>query len=194
MRGAFLAFIAMDIDERIGNDRHHRRTDRNAEPMSLIKAMQDFFSGLNSEEPAAKPLDTKIAAAAIAFHAIAVDGFVADVEKATLQAILMRQYDLDEDEAQSLIAEAEQRDREAVDLFAFTSVLKRNLDDDARLNVVAMLWELVYADGVVHEFEDNLVWRIAELLNISTRDRVVLRQRFLARQETIETSAEKAES
>ncbi len=37
-----------------------------------------------------------------------------------------------------------------------------------------MLWEVVMADGVIHEFESNLVWRTAELLGVSTRDRVTL--------------------
>ena len=44
-----------------------------------------------------------------------------------------------------------------------------------------MLWEVVMADGVVHEFESNLVWRTAELLGVSTRDRVILRQQVAAR-------------
>jgi hypothetical protein len=30
-----------------------------------------------------------------------------------------------------------------------------------------MMWELVYADGQVSEFEDNVVWRAADLLGIS---------------------------
>jgi hypothetical protein len=28
----------------------------------------------------------------------------------------------------------------------------------------------------VHEFEENVVWRVAELLGVSTRDRVLLRR------------------
>jgi uncharacterized tellurite resistance protein B-like protein len=44
-----------------------------------------------------------------------------------------------------------------------------------------MMWELVYADGQVSEFEDNVVWRAAELLGISTRDRVDLKHRVAAR-------------
>jgi hypothetical protein len=35
-----------------------------------------------------------------------------------------------------------------------------------------MMWELVYADGKVTEFEDNVVWRASELLGISARDRI----------------------
>ncbi len=38
------------------------------------------------------------------------------------------------------------------------------------------LWQMVYADGEVHEFEDNIVWRVAELLDVEARDRLALKQ------------------
>ncbi|MGB3022309.1 MAG: TerB family tellurite resistance protein, partial [Methyloceanibacter sp.] len=41
--------------------------------------------------------------------------------------------------------------------------------------------EMAMADGVVHEFESNLVWRAAELLGVSTRDRVLLRKAVASR-------------
>jgi uncharacterized tellurite resistance protein B-like protein len=72
--------------------------------------------------------------------------------------------------------EAVVREHESVDLYRFTSVLCRELDQDGRKRIVEMLWEVVMADGVVHEFESNLVWRAAELLGVSTRDRVILKQ------------------
>ncbi len=46
-----------------------------------------------------------------------------------------------------------------------------------------MLWELVYADGEVNEFEDNVVWRVSELLGVSPRDRIRMRQEVEAREE-----------
>ncbi|MGE0231516.1 MAG: TerB family tellurite resistance protein, partial [Flavobacteriaceae bacterium] len=101
-------------------------------------------------------------------------------EKQTLRRVLKASYNLDEKEAEALIRQARELDQEAVDLFAFTSRIKRALSIEERRDVVTMLWELVYADGAVHELEDNLVWRVAELLDIPTRDRVLLRQRFLA--------------
>ena len=45
-----------------------------------------------------------------------------------------------------------------------------------------MMWELVYADGQVSEFEDNVVWRAADLLGVSSRDRIDLKHRVAARQ------------
>jgi uncharacterized tellurite resistance protein B-like protein len=41
---------------------------------------------------------------------------------------------------------------------------------------------LVYADGQVNEFEDNVVWRAADLLAVSSRDRIDLKHRVAARQ------------
>jgi uncharacterized tellurite resistance protein B-like protein len=45
-----------------------------------------------------------------------------------------------------------------------------------------MMWELVYADGQVSEFEDNVVWRAADLLGVSSRDRIDLKHRVAAKQ------------
>jgi len=39
------------------------------------------------------------------------------------------------------------------------------------------MWEIVYADGQRDELEDNLIWRAADLLGVSTRERVELRRR-----------------
>ena len=75
------------------------------------------------------------------------------------------------------MAAAEKSEHEAVDLYYFTSVLKRTLDDAGRHKVIEMLWKMAMADGVVHEFEENAVWRVAELLGVSSRDRILLRQR-----------------
>jgi hypothetical protein len=44
------------------------------------------------------------------------------------------------------------------------------------------MWEMIYADGQVSEFEDNVVWRAADLLGISSRDRIDLKHRVAERQ------------
>jgi uncharacterized tellurite resistance protein B-like protein len=45
-----------------------------------------------------------------------------------------------------------------------------------------MMWELAYVDGQVSEFEDNVVWRAADLLGISSRDRIDLKHRVAGKQ------------
>jgi len=121
--------------------------------------------------------DTRLAAAALLFHLVDVDGVIEESESAKLKEILQKHYELSEEETKVLIKAAKERDSEAVDLYGFTSVLKRKTDETERLAIVEMMWEIVYADGHVHEFEDNTIWRVAELLGISTRDRMLLRKK-----------------
>ena len=107
---------------------------------------------------------------------IAVDGIVEESEKARLRETLAARFDLDAAQTSDLVEAARQRSLESVDLYAFTSVLNRKLDNEGRARIVEMLWEMVYADGTVHEFEDNALWRIAELLNVPSRERIRLRK------------------
>ena len=58
-------------------------------------------------------------------------------------------------------------------------MLKRQLSEDERIRVIENLWEIAYADGASHEFEENLVWRVAELLGVSPRD-ALRRERAVA--------------
>jgi uncharacterized tellurite resistance protein B-like protein len=118
---------------------------------------------------------------ALLVHVANVDGETILAERRRLNTIIAERFSLDAKQAAELIATAEQSDRGAVDFYRFTNVLKRVLDDDGRQKIVEMLWDIAFADGVVDEFEENTIWRIAELIGVSTRDRVLLRQK-VARQ------------
>src|SRR5690606_12046195 len=96
--------------------------------------------------------------------------------------ILAESYALTGDDLDRLARAGKRAENEAVDLYAFTSVLKRHLDADGRKAFVELLWDMVYADGELHELEDNVVWRVAELLGVERRDRIEARQRAAARQ------------
>ena len=60
-------------------------------------------------------------------------------------------------------------------------MLKRHLDEDARKDFIAMMWEIVYADGELHEIEDNTIWRIAELIGVEGRDRIEAKRKAAQR-------------
>jgi uncharacterized tellurite resistance protein B-like protein len=122
--------------------------------------------------------DPRLSVAAILVHIVAVDGVVTDDEKRRLRQCLKSHYELDDAETEALVDEATRRDDDAVDLYSFTSVLKRELDEEGRREVVALMWEMVFADGEVNEFEDNVVWRVAELIGVSSRDRMLIRKRI----------------
>ena len=131
--------------------------------------------------------DYRLAAAALLVHAVMIDGSMSDVERDKLHAVIKRRFGLDEAATDELVLEATEAEHEAVDLYHFTSLINRSLDEDGRRRVVEMMWEMVYADGRVTELEDNLLWRAADLLGISSRDRIELRHRVAAHRGTGET-------
>jgi uncharacterized tellurite resistance protein B-like protein len=124
----------------------------------------------------------RLAATALLVHVISLDGEPSELEKRKLHGLLESSFGLDPGAADQLIAAATRVEGEAVDLYHFTSVIMRSLDEDGRLRLVEMMWELVYADGQVSEFEDNVVWRAADLLAVSSHDRIDLKHRIAGRQ------------
>ena len=144
----------------------------------MLDAIKTFLTELSGGE-LRKDIgedDYRLAAAALLFHVITVDGEVSPQEREKLTELLMRRYELDRDGAAELISEAEVADNEAVDLYKFTHVLKQHFDEPGRERIIEMMWTLVFADGSIHEFEDNIVWRVAELLGVSTQARIRLKQ------------------
>jgi uncharacterized tellurite resistance protein B-like protein len=128
--------------------------------------------------------DYRLSGAALLIHAAAIDGVMSDIERERLHAVIKRWFDLDDAATDELVRKATEVEQESIDLYHFTSVLGRSLDEDGRRRVVEMMWEVAYADGRVTEFEDNLIWRAADLLGVSTRERVELRQRVAAHRGT----------
>jgi uncharacterized tellurite resistance protein B-like protein len=120
--------------------------------------------------------DYRLAAAALLVHAAEIDGSMSQAERGKLHALIKRRFGLDDAATDELVAEATEAEHEAIDLYHFTSLLNRSLDEAGRLRIVEMMWEIAYADGRVTEFEDNLIWRAADLLGVSSRERIALRE------------------
>ncbi len=123
----------------------------------------------------------RLAATALLIHVVSLDGEPSEAEKRKLHGLIESHFGLDRGTADRLIASATEVEGEAVDLYHFTSVIMRVVNEEGRRRIVEMMWELVYADGNVTEFEDNVVWRAADLLGVSSRDRVDLKHAVAAR-------------
>jgi uncharacterized tellurite resistance protein B-like protein len=147
----------------------------------LRQFIADVVSPHAHEDRAFDDNGYRLAATALLIHVISLDGEPTAVEKRKLHSLIESSFGLDRGSADRLIASAMLVEGEAVDLYHFTSVIMRQVDEAGRLRMVEMMWELVYADGQVTEFEDNVVWRAADLLGISARDRIDLKHKVAAR-------------
>jgi uncharacterized tellurite resistance protein B-like protein len=151
----------------------------------MLDGLRQFIADVVSPHGSGeRPFDEngyQLAATALLIHVISIDGEPSEVEKRKLHGLIESRFGLDRGTADQLIASATLVEGEAVDLYHFTSVIVREVDDKGRLRIVEMMWELVYADGQVTEFEDNVVWRAADLLGVSSRDRIELKHRVAER-------------
>ena len=137
----------------------------------MFDALQRLFTRTDT---AAQSHDPKLAVAALLVHLAAIDGQVTDDERVAVKGALMDFYGLGEAEVDKLVADATRQDAESVDFYRFTSALA-SLPDADKIEVIRMMWQVVFADRKNHELEDNMVWGIAELIGVSARDRTVLR-------------------
>jgi uncharacterized tellurite resistance protein B-like protein len=155
----------------------------------MFDKLFNFLNSLGEDSQASRSTsdyadnDPRLCATALMYHVIRADGVLRDVEKERFEALVRQENNIDSAELDKLLEAAKLADNEAVDLYKFTSVLRMGLEMEDRVHFVELLWELVYSDGERHELEDNVVWRISELLGVDGRDRVSMRQRVQSRME-----------
>nr|WP_316656747.1 TerB family tellurite resistance protein [uncultured Gellertiella sp.] len=153
----------------------------------MLERFQEFLKSLGgmSSGKGFDADDPRLAVAALCIQVMEADGVVLESEQKQLKAILSDHYGLEGGELQALIEAGREAGNEAVDYYRFTSELKRHLDETQRRELIGLLWDMVYADGERSEMEDHALWRIADLLGVSGRDRIEERQKAARRAENI---------
>lgn len=125
--------------------------------------------------------DPRLAVMALCIQVMESDGKVLDAERSALRERFRALYELDNADLAALIEAGTAAASEAIDFFQFTSELKRQLSEEQKVDLVGLLWEIVYADGERSELEDHAIWRIADLLGVSGRERIMKRQEVAGR-------------
>jgi uncharacterized tellurite resistance protein B-like protein len=151
----------------------------------MLDGLRQFIAEMVSPETGQRAFDEtdyRLAATALMIHIVSLDGQPTAIERRKLHSLIETSFKLDPGTADQLIASATRAESDAVDLYRFTSVIMREVDEAGRRRIVEMMWEMVFADGKVTEFEDNVLWRAADLLGISGRDRIDLKHAVQERQ------------
>ena len=130
----------------------------------------------------------QLATATLLTRVATVDSDMSEARRGELHAVLKAYFGLDDVTVTQLIHNAAAANRAAVDLYHFTRQLNDVLDDEGRKRIVKMMWQVAYVDGRVNEFESNIIWRTADLLGVSSRQRIELRQRVAADRAVLNTA------
>ncbi|MBT3557788.1 MAG: TerB family tellurite resistance protein [Rhodospirillales bacterium] len=137
-----------------------------------------ILGGDNTPEPDPEQ-ERRAVTAALLIQAALMDGHFDQFERDMIESLLYGEFGLSQEEAHQLMVDAEQAVHGSAHLFGFTRIATATLSHQDCVDLVEMLWLVVYADGKLDELEANLLLRVASLLNVTDRESALARQRAL---------------
>jgi len=97
-------------------------------------------------------------------------------EKKTILASIKNHFDLGDIVAQNILEQAQDQHNNATDLYSFTRVIMKDMDQEGQKNIVRLLYRVAFADKNLDHFEEQIIAKISGLLGIGVRDRVAIKQ------------------
>ena len=112
--------------------------------------------------------------AALLIHAARIDENYSEIEKKIIKDSLISLLNINSDEADKLIVEAEKKEEESNQIVEFTKEVKK-YSMESRLKIIEVIWKIVYSDGTSDSYESNLIRRICGLLYVSDKDNGIIK-------------------
>ena len=100
-------------------------------------------------------------------------------ERSKILKVIQSIFSLTEEKAKELLNNAEQEAKNSTQLFPMTTRISKTFSYEKRVELVESLWQIVYADGKMDAYEDQLMRRIGDLISVSDRDRILAKKRSL---------------
>jgi len=145
-----------------------------------MKNLLSYLAGAAGPREKSDGYTRWLVTAALLTRAATVHREMSEARQKTLYSALQSSFGLDDHTTARVIEESAAINRNAIDLYHFTRQLNETLDDEGRHQIIRMMWEIAYAGGDADEFDANIIWRAADLLGVSSRQRVELRQQVSA--------------
>ncbi len=150
----------------------------------MINRMKSFLAGAKARQDGrfegGGAEQIRLAAAALLVEAAWRDQDFDETERRHIVDLVSGRFGLTREEAETLVAAAEQEVHGATQILPFTRAIKDRFSHVERIEMIEMLWQVVYADGVLHDHEAALMRQIGGLVYVSDRERGAARKRALA--------------
>jgi len=149
----------------------------------MLNRISAFLSGEPNKNITSDRItsEKQVAAAALLIEVAVMDEKFEAVERSRIGELVAKYFGLDGAACDVLIKEAEAAAHDSGQLYKFTRVINDNYSPEERVELMELLWEVVYADGEVHDMEAGLLRQIGGLIYVSDRDRGLTRKRVAQR-------------
>ena len=135
----------------------------------MLDLLRNILNGQNSKEDNNNNEDLELLCG-LMIEAAYTDGQIDASELNKIKLSLINIFSEDPKEVDLVLEKAEENKNNSKSLHYYTSFINKNYDDKKKILLIETLWEIVFSDGEVHDFESNLIRRLAGLLYISDVD------------------------
>ena len=132
----------------------------------MINLLKNILNNKNSKEEKEDNKDLELLCG-LMIEAAYTDGQIDKYELNKIKLSLINIFGADLNEVDFVIKAAISNKDNSKSLHHYTSYINKNFTDEKKLHLIEVLWEIVLSDGEVHDFESNLIRRLAGLLYIS---------------------------
>jgi uncharacterized tellurite resistance protein B-like protein len=144
---------------------------------NLKSAIQKVTSKAN-EEDEYKGEDIQ-AVIILLLEACQIDGETGQVEIDYVKKLLINKFNFSESDANENINKALEDSEQRIEIFSQIKVILNEMDHDERIEVIEMMWGVILADGVIDDFEANLMRRMNGLLYVSGVESAAAKEKAL---------------
>ena len=116
--------------------------------------------------------DVRIAACALFVEMARIDEKFTEAEMEMILSIVQERYGLSREHADALVAEADKELNQSVDLWQFARLINENYSIDEKIEIIEILWRMVFVDGKMDRYEHYLMNKLKNLLRLS-RDQLI---------------------
>jgi uncharacterized tellurite resistance protein B-like protein len=114
--------------------------------------------------------DVRVAVCALFLEMANIDGKFSASEQDYVISLLKREYGLSDQHVVDLMEASQKGLKDSIDLWQFTNLINQNYSRDEKIQIIEMVWQIVYADGRLDKHEDYLVHKLAKLLRLTDKD------------------------
>ena len=132
----------------------------------MINLLKNILNNQNSNEQKEDRSNLELLCG-LMIEAAYTDGEIEKSELDKIKLILINNFKEDPNEVKQFLDKAIMNKNNAKSLYHYTSFINKNFTDDKKLLLIEALWEIVLSDGNIHDYESNLIRRLAGLLYIS---------------------------
>tara|TARA_Y100001935_G_C16991880_1_gene353818 strand:+ start:96 stop:545 length:450 start_codon:yes stop_codon:yes gene_type:complete len=132
----------------------------------LINILKNILKNENSDK---KKEDTKNLEllSGLMIESAYTDGQIDDNEINKIKLSLIDIFEENPHDVDMVLNEAIRNKNNSKSLHYYTSFINKNFSEERKLLLIEVLWEIVLSDGKIHDYESNLIRRLAGLLYIS---------------------------